>query len=121
MMACPPSGMISTLTLTGPPEDADATLQWASGTCQHQRKAFPLTIHPPIADATGNFSETLLGEVGFNRHATLTERARRVHARLRADLDHRHYSGIEVLRGLARRNPGADARIPFTFSGSATW
>ncbi len=81
-------------------------MQWASRTCQHQRKAFPLTIHPSVADATGNSSETLLGEVGFNRHATLTERARTVHARLRADPDHRHYSGIEVLRELARRDPG---------------
>jgi hypothetical protein len=113
--------MISTLTLTGPPEDADATLQWASGTCQHQRITFPLAIHPHIADATGNFSETLLDEMAFDRHATLTERARTVHARLRGDPDHRHYSGIEVLREPARRDPRADARMPFTFSGSATW
>jgi hypothetical protein len=91
--------MISTLTLTGPPEDADATLQWAPGTCQHQRIAFPLTIHPYFADAAGNLSETLPDEIGFDRHATFTERARTVHARLGADLDHRHHSGIEVPRG----------------------
>jgi hypothetical protein len=91
-------------------------LQWASGTRQHQRIAFPLTIHPHIADAIGNFSETLLNEMGFDRHATFTERARTVHARLRADLDHRHFSGIEVFRELARRDPRADARMPFTFN-----
>jgi hypothetical protein len=67
--------------------------------------SFPRTIHPYIADVTGNFSEALLDEMGFERHATFTERARTVHAGLRADLDHRHYSGIEVLRELARRDP----------------
>jgi hypothetical protein len=27
--------------------------------------AFPLTIHPHIVDTIGNFSETLLNEMGF--------------------------------------------------------
>jgi pyochelin synthetase len=75
-------------------------------------------IHPRIAEAVGNFSETLLIEIGLDRHATFTERARTVHARLLADLDHRHFSGIEVLRELARRDPGADTRMPFTFNSA---
>jgi pyochelin synthetase len=75
-------------------------------------------IHPRIAEAIGNFSETLLIEIGLDRRATFTERARSVQARLRADLDHRHFSGIEVLRELARRDPGAGARMPFTFNSA---
>lgn len=75
-------------------------------------------IHPRIADAIGNFSETLLIEIGLDRRATFTERARTVQARLRTDLDHRHFSGIEVLRELARRDPAADARMPFTFNSA---
>jgi amino acid adenylation domain-containing protein len=75
-------------------------------------------IHPSIAGAIGNFSETLLIEIVLDRRATFTERARAVQARLRADLDHRHFSGIEVLRELARRDPGADARMPFTFNSA---
>jgi pyochelin synthetase len=75
-------------------------------------------IHPRIADAIGNFSETLLVEIALDPHATFTQRARALQARLRTDLDHRHFSGIEVLRELARRDPGADARMPFTFNSA---
>jgi amino acid adenylation domain-containing protein len=75
-------------------------------------------IHPRIAEAIGNFSETLLIEIGLDRRVSFTERARAVQARLRTGLDHRHFSGIEVLRELARRDPGADARMPFTFNSA---
>jgi pyochelin synthetase len=75
-------------------------------------------IHPRIADAIGNFSETLLVGIDLDRPATFAQRARALQAQLRADLDHRHFSGIEVLRELARRDPGADARMPFTFNSA---
>jgi len=75
-------------------------------------------IHPRIADAVGNFSETLLVEIDVNRHRTFGERAHALQTRLRRDLDHRHFSGIEVLRELARRGSSADARMPFTFNAA---
>ena len=75
-------------------------------------------IHPRIADAIGNFSETLLVEIDLDPRQTFTERALALQARLRRDLDHRHFSGIEVLRELARRDPGADARMPYTFNSA---
>jgi pyochelin synthetase len=75
-------------------------------------------IHPRIADAIGNFSETLLVEIDLDPAQTFTERALALQARLRRDLDHRHFSGIEVLRELARRDPGADARMPYTFNSA---
>jgi pyochelin synthetase len=99
---------------------AQTLAQWGAG------RQFTLTttvaarppIHPRIADAIGNFSQTLLIEVGLDPRATFADRARGLQARLRADLDHRHFSGIEVLRELARRDPGADARMPFTFNSA---
>jgi pyochelin synthetase len=75
-------------------------------------------IHPNIADAIGNFSQTLLVEIGIDRSQTFTERAQSLQTRLRRDLDHRHFSGIEVLRELARRDSGADPRMPFTFNST---
>jgi pyochelin synthetase len=75
-------------------------------------------IHPRIADAIGNFSETLLIEIIIDRRATFADRAGALQARLRTDLDNRHFSGIEVLRELARRDPAADARMPFTFNST---
>jgi pyochelin synthetase len=75
-------------------------------------------IHPRIADAIGNFSQTLLVEIDLDRRRTFEQRARALQTRLRRDLDHRHFSGIEVLRELARRDGGADARMPFTFNST---
>jgi len=75
-------------------------------------------IHPRIADAIGNFSETLLIEIDIDRQQTFVQRAQALQARLRRDLDHRHFSGIEVLRELARGDSRADARMPFTFNSA---
>ncbi|HET9894395.1 MAG TPA: amino acid adenylation domain-containing protein [Streptosporangiaceae bacterium] len=73
-------------------------------------------IHEGIDSALGNFSETLLVEIGLDRRLTFRERATALQARMRRDLDHRHFSGIEVLRELARR--GADAQMPYTFNSA---
>jgi pyochelin synthetase len=75
-------------------------------------------IHPRIAEAIGNFSETMLIEVELNRRLTFTERARALQTRLRRDLDNRHFSGIEVLRELGRRAGAARARMPYTFNST---
>lgn len=99
---------------------AEVLARWGAG------RRFTLTttvasrppIHPRIDEAIGNFSETLLVEIGLDRRVSFTDRARAVQARLRTDLDNRHFSGIEVLRELARRDPGADARMPFTFNSA---
>jgi pyochelin synthetase len=75
-------------------------------------------IHPRIFDAIGNFSETLLVEIEVDRTTTFQERARALQARLRRDIDHRHFSGIEVLRELGRRVGTAEARMPYTFNSA---
>lgn len=75
-------------------------------------------IHQRIFDAIGNFSQTLLVEIGIDRRVSFAGRARALQARLRRDLDHRHFSGIEVLRELARRDREADTRMPYTFNSA---
>jgi pyochelin synthetase len=75
-------------------------------------------IHPRIADAIGMFSQTLLVEFDLDRSLGFTERARALQARLRKDLDNRHFSGIEVLREMAQRDPAADTRAPYTFNSA---
>jgi pyochelin synthetase len=98
---------------------ADTLASWGAGT------RFTLTttvanrppIHPDIASALGNFSSTLLVEVNSDHRQGFAERARALQAKLRRDLDHRHFSGIEVLRELAQRGT-ADARMPYTFNST---
>jgi amino acid adenylation domain-containing protein len=76
-------------------------------------------IHPRIFDALGNFGEIMLVEVAPDRRATFADRARALQAQLRRELDNRHFSGIEVMRELARRRGGtAEARMPYTFNSA---
>ncbi|MGR4880860.1 amino acid adenylation domain-containing protein [Streptomyces sp. LARHCF249] len=76
-------------------------------------------IHPRVFEAIGNFSDTLLVEAEVDRSLTFAERARALQTRLRKDLDHRHFSGGQVMQELARRRGGvAGARMPFTFNSA---
>ncbi|MCY7364778.1 MAG: amino acid adenylation domain-containing protein [Frankiaceae bacterium] len=71
-------------------------------------------IHPGMARSIGQYSDVLLVAVDPDPEADVRERVRSVHARLRRDLDNRHFSGLEVLRELQRR--GRSARMPYTFN-----
>nr|APD72117.1 non-ribosomal peptide synthetase 1 [Streptomyces sp.] len=76
-------------------------------------------IHPRILDAVGNFCETMLVEVGVDRSNCFTDRARALQTRLRQELDNRHFSGIEVMRELARRGGGTPrSPMPYTFNSA---
>ncbi|MEU6917437.1 amino acid adenylation domain-containing protein [Streptomyces olindensis] len=76
-------------------------------------------IHPRIFDAVGNFCETMLVEVDVDRGTTFAERARALQSRLRQGLDNRHFTGIEVMRELARRGGDtAQSRMPYTFNSA---
>lgn len=69
-------------------------------------------IHPRINDALGNFSETVLIGIELDRRLSFAERAAALQARMRRDLDNRHFSGIEVLRELGRRTGTASPGCP---------
>jgi len=71
-------------------------------------------IHPAISRSVGQHSEILLVAVDLDPEADVRTRVRAVQARLRQDLDDRHFSGMEVLRELQRR--GRSARMPYTFN-----
>ncbi|MFD3700115.1 amino acid adenylation domain-containing protein [Streptomyces sp. NPDC058646] len=76
-------------------------------------------VHPRIFEAVGQFSDTLLVEAEVDRSLPFAERARALQSRLHTDLDHRHFSGVEVMQELARRRGGvAGARMPFTFNSA---
>jgi amino acid adenylation domain-containing protein len=74
-------------------------------------------VHPRILESIGQYSDPLLVAVDLDRSLTFAERARVVQDRLRTDLDHRHFSGVEVMRELGRRQ-GSQVRMPFTFNGA---
>ncbi|MFJ1867556.1 amino acid adenylation domain-containing protein [Streptomyces sp. NPDC088097] len=76
-------------------------------------------VHPRVFEAIGQFSDTLLVEAAVDRALPFVDRAKALQSRLHSDIDHRHFSGIEVLKELARRRGGmAGARMPFTFNSA---
>jgi amino acid adenylation domain-containing protein len=99
---------------------AESLARWGAG------NEFTLTttianrppIHQEIASALGNFSQTMLVQIGLDRRLGFGARAQALQTQMRRDLDHRHFSGIEVLRELARGDTGTDARMPFTFNST---
>lgn len=78
-----------------------------------------LPIHPDVQRAIGNFTSSILLEVARAPESSFAARARAVQAQLRADLEVRQFSAIEVLRALAQQ-PGAPRtqRMPFTFNST---
>ncbi|MCH7232176.1 amino acid adenylation domain-containing protein [Glycomyces sp. L485] len=100
---------------------AETLSQWGAGneftlnTTVSQRRP----IHPGAFTAIGQFSDPLLLAVHIDRTRPFVERARSLQERLRTDLDHRHYSGIDVMRDLARhRSDARSAAMPYTFNST---
>ena len=100
---------------------AEALAAWGAGS----RFTINLTvanrppIHPRIFEAIGNFGAIMLVDVTLDRGLGFADRARAMQAQLRRELDNRHFSGIEVMRELARRRGGtAEARMPYTFNSA---
>lgn len=100
---------------------ADTLAAWGAGSrfTVNTTVANRPPIHPRIFDALGNFCETMLVEVAVDRDTTFLDRARALQARLRQELDNRHFTGIEVMRELARRGDGAArGQMPYTFNSA---
>ncbi len=78
-----------------------------------------LPVHPEINEVVGDFTTVTLLEVDGSSARTFEARARNVQRRLFDDLDHRAYSGVKVLRALAKREGGAPrALMPVVFTST---
>ncbi|HRX70146.1 MAG: amino acid adenylation domain-containing protein [Gammaproteobacteria bacterium] len=69
------------------------------------------------AGVVGDFTSTLLLEVDA-RAETFTERAKTLQTRLLRDLDHDAWSGVRVIRELARARHGLTDSIPVVFTSA---
>ncbi|HEY0805205.1 MAG TPA: AMP-binding protein, partial [Pseudonocardiaceae bacterium] len=74
-------------------------------------------IHPRMLESIGQYSEPLLVAVDLDRDMPFAERAKALRERLHTDMDHRHFSGVDVMRELGRRQ-GSQVRMPFTFNSA---
>ncbi|WP_263143538.1 non-ribosomal peptide synthetase [Pseudomonas sp. RIT-PI-AD] len=73
-------------------------------------------LHPQLGQVIGDFTALSLLAVQGGSGASFVQRARRIGAQLFDDLDHGRFTGVEVLRELARvRGRGADL-MPVVFT-----
>ncbi|HEY1348895.1 MAG TPA: condensation domain-containing protein [Ktedonobacteraceae bacterium] len=99
-----------------------------AASCQHQRFSLSListqrqSVHPQVADPVGMFASMTVLAIEPAATASFEERARRLQAQIAQGLDHWQYSGVHVLREMARsRNEGARPLLPVVFACPATF
>ncbi|GHA07262.1 non-ribosomal peptide synthetase [Streptomyces echinoruber] len=77
-----------------------------------------LELHPQVEEILGDFLSPSLLAVGGRPEETFEQRAKDLQRRLLEDLAHSAYSGIRVLRDLARRRDDGRASAPVVFSST---
>ncbi|MDI3419577.1 non-ribosomal peptide synthetase [Streptomyces luteolus] len=77
-----------------------------------------LPLHPQTAGLVGDFTSVELLAVDCSAEAPFAVRAAATQAQLWQDLDHQLYSGVEVLRELARRSGQDAALMPVVFTST---
>ncbi|MGP3975840.1 amino acid adenylation domain-containing protein [Streptomyces sp. 8N114] len=77
-----------------------------------------MPLHPDVDRLVGDFTSVTLLAVDGLADSGFAERAARLGERLFADLDHRLYSGIEVIRDLTRERGSEAALMPYVFTSA---
>ncbi|GHD88930.1 non-ribosomal peptide synthetase [Streptomyces naganishii] len=77
-----------------------------------------LPLHPDVGDVVGDFTSVELLAVDGGCAGTFAGRARRAGEHLFEDLDHRLFSGVEVLRELTRRRGQQGSLMPVVFTSA---
>ncbi|MEW9516093.1 amino acid adenylation domain-containing protein [Streptomyces tubercidicus] len=77
-----------------------------------------MPLHPDVDHLVGDFTSVTLLAAEAQTGAAPAERAKRLAERLFTDLDHRLYSGVEVIRDLTRVRGRDAALMPYVFTSS---
>ncbi len=77
-----------------------------------------LPLHRDVDQLIGDFTSIELLAVEYDANVPFRERARSLQAHLWEDLDHRLFSGVEVMRELARRRGRDEALFPVVFTSA---
>jgi yersiniabactin nonribosomal peptide synthetase len=75
-------------------------------------------LHPDTAMLVGDFTNLLLLAPDLSEDLPFAEQARRVQRRLQQDIANAEYSGVTVLRDLARERPGDWMMAPVVFTSA---
>ncbi|WP_435105103.1 amino acid adenylation domain-containing protein [Arhodomonas sp. AD133] len=77
-----------------------------------------LPLHEQVERLVGDFTSVELLAVHADDGATLVELARTLQSRLWQDMDHRLFSGVEVMREISRRHGQGAAMMPVVFTST---
>ncbi|WP_305072978.1 non-ribosomal peptide synthetase [Micromonospora okii] len=75
-------------------------------------------LHPQVDRLVGDFTTVSLLEVDNSVDAAFADRAVTLQQRLWADMDHRSFSGVEVMREIGRRRGRSEALMPVVFTST---
>jgi len=80
-----------------------------------------LPLHPQVNEIAGDFTSLILLAVDNSAPDSFAARVRRVQEQLWDDLDHRYFSGVQVLRELLRQQGRVSAALmPVVFTSTLT-
>lgn len=77
-----------------------------------------LPIHPQVNDIVGDFTSVSLLEVDFKHNESFNINALNLSKQLFEDLDHRLFTGVEVLREIAKNNGREVSLMPVVFTSA---
>lgn len=77
-----------------------------------------LPLHTQVNDILGDFISVTLLSVDNSNTDPFTQRAFRLQQQLWQNLEHRYFSGVRVMRELARRKGAAPSAIPIVFTST---
>ena len=77
-----------------------------------------LPLHPQVNDILGDFTSVTLLAVDNSEAESFCDRAVRLQKQLWQDLEHRYFSGVRVVRELARRKGTTPSAMPVIFTST---
>ena len=79
-----------------------------------------LPVHPQVDDIIGDFTSLIMLVVDAGGHNTFIERAQKIQAQFWRDVEHRHFSGVRVIRELSRIQSG-NVSMPVVFTSNLVY
>ncbi|WDV47396.1 amino acid adenylation domain-containing protein [Clostridiaceae bacterium M8S5] len=99
---------------------ADVIEKWSNNNrfCLNLTVLNRMPLHPEISSVIGDFTSINLLEVNNDSSKAFSERAKDINMRLFEDLDHRLFSGIEVIREISRKKGREASIMPIVFTSA---